>query len=307
MQLKKIIVAGSTNMDMVVKSPRIPVPGETILADNFFMNPGGKGANQAVTIARLGGEVIFLSKVGNDVFGRQLTQLFSDEGVNGFYLLTDEQYPSGVALITVDQGGENSIVVAAGANGHLLPEDLEDAVKEINANSIILMQLEIPIQTIEYLAKYGNDAGSTVILNPAPMNQLSPELMSRIDIITPNQTEAERLSGIKILDITTAKEAAVAIHQKGVKNIVITLGAEGALIYQQDVFTVVPGRKVKALDSTAAGDVFNGALVLALSEGKTLEEAVLFACQAAALSVTKMGAQPSIPYRKELSAGESSD
>lgn len=301
---KKIIVAGSTNMDMVVKSARIPAPGETILADGFFMNPGGKGANQAVTVARLGGEVIFVSKVGNDVFGKQLAQLFSDEGVNGAYLLTDEALPSGVALITVDQQGENSIVVAAGANGHLLPEDLKEVIKEVNPNGIILMQLEIPMRTIEYLAKYGKGSGAMVIVNPAPMHELSTALMGCIDIITPNQTEAERLSGIKILDITSAKEAATAICQKGVKNVVITLGAQGALICQQGVFSVVPARKVKAVDSTAAGDVFNGALALALSEHRTLEEAVTFACQAAARSVTKMGAQASIPYRKELLTGD---
>jgi len=302
MESKKIVVIGSTNMDMVVKTSHIPVPGETVLAGSFFMNPGGKGANQAVTVARLGGEVIFVSKVGNDVFGKQSAQLFDEEGINTFYLLSDDALPSGVALITVDQEGENSIVVASGANANLHPSDLQEAMKEITGARIILMQLEIPMETVQFVARHAAATGASVILNPAPMNTLTPELLHHIDIITPNKTEAEMLSGIKVTDMESARHAAKVIYEKGVKNVVVTMGALGAVICQAGKSTVVAAQKVEAIDTTAAGDVFNGALAVALSEGKDLQEAVRFACTAAAISVTRMGAQPSIPYRNELVA-----
>ena len=301
---KKIIVVGSTNMDMVVKTNHIPVPGETVLAGSFFMNPGGKGANQAVAVARLGGDAVFISKMGNDIFGKQSAQLLNDEGINTFYILSDNDLPSGVALITVDQTGENSIVVASGANANLHPADLENALEEIGRANIILMQLEIPIDTVFFVARYAAGNGVRVILNPAPARELSPELLSHIDIITPNKTEAEMLSGIKVTNIETAKKAAKAIHEKGVKDVVVTMGPLGAVIYQQDKIQVVPAQKMEAIDSTAAGDVFNGALAVALSEGKLLIDAVKFACEAAAISVTRMGAQSSIPYRNELIAAK---
>jgi ribokinase len=303
MESKKIVVVGSTNMDMVVKTGHIPVPGETVLTGSFFMNPGGKGANQAVAIARLGGEVIFISKVGNDVFGKQSSQLFDDEGINTFHILSDDELPSGVALITVDQEGENSIVVASGANANLFPSDLEDALEEIANASIVLMQLEIPMETVEFVAGYAASKGVRVILNPAPMNKLSPELLSHIDIITPNKTEAEMLSGITVTNMESARKAAKAIYEKGIKNVVVTMGPMGAVIYQDGKTTIVPAQKVDAVDTTAAGDVFNGALAVALSEEKTLTEAVQFACMVAAISVTRMGAQSSIPYRNEFIAG----
>ena len=290
-------------MDMVIKTSHIPVPGETVLAGTFFMNPGGKGANQAVSIARLGGEVIFISKVGNDVFGKQAFQLFDEEGMNTSYVLSDNELPSGVALITVDQAGENSIVVASGANANLLPDDLKEAEKEIGQAVMLLMQLEIPMDTVHFAARFAASKGVRVILNPAPMNTLTAELLRYVDVLTPNKTEAEMLSGIKVKNIESAKKAAKAIYEMGVKNVVITMGAAGAVIYQENKTEVVPARKVKALDSTAAGDVFNGALAVALSENKTLTEAVKFACTAAAVSVTRMGAQSSIPYRNELIAG----
>lgn len=300
MNSKKIIVIGSANMDMVVKTSHIPVPGETVLAGSFFMNPGGKGANQAVASARLGGEVAFISKVGNDVFGKQSSQLLDDEGINTFYMLTDGELPSGVALITVDEIGENSIVVAAGANANLLPADLKDALPEIAKAGIVLMQLEIPLETVHFVAKYASSKGVKIILNPAPANTLSLDLLSYIDLITPNQHEAEMISGIKVRSINDAKKAAKIIHEMGVKNVVITLGVLGAVILQESKIQVVPAQKVEAIDTTAAGDVFCGALAVALSESKTLEEAVRFASIAAAISVTRLGAQSSIPYRNEL-------
>lgn len=302
MDSKKIIVIGSTNMDMVVKTSHIPVPGETVLAGSFFMNPGGKGANQAVAIARLGGEVTFISKVGNDVFGKQSSQLLDDEGINTFYMLSDDELPSGVALITVDELGENSIVVASGANGNFFPSDLEDALDEIAKAEIVLMQLEIPLETVHYVAKYAASKGVQVILNPAPANTLCPELLSYIDLITPNQLEAEMISGIKVRNINDAQKAAKAIYKMGVKNIVITLGALGAVICQEGKIQMVAAPKVEAIDTTAAGDAFCGALVVGLSEERTLLESVQFACKVAAISVTRLGAQSSMPYRNEFIA-----
>lgn len=289
-------------MDMVVKTSHIPVPGETVLAGSFFMNPGGKGANQAVTVARLGGEVIFISKVGNDVFGKQSSQLFNDEGINTFYMLSDDELPSGVALITVDQVGENSIVVASGANANFYPADLEDALEEIANAGILLMQLEIPLETVQFLAKYARSRNVKVILNPAPANILIPELLANIDLITPNQKEAEMISGIKVNNIEDARKAAIRIHEMGVKDVVVTMGPLGAVICHNDKIQLVPTIKVDAVDTTAAGDVFSGSLAVALSEGRTLLEAVKFACRVAAISVMRLGAQSSIPYRTEVIA-----
>jgi len=301
---RKIIVVGSTNMDMVVKTDHIPVPGETVLSGSFFMNPGGKGANQAVAVARLGGEAVFISKLGSDIFGKQSFQLLDEEGIDTSHMLSDNDLPSGVAMITVDQSGENSIVVASGANANLHPADLENALDEIGLAGIILMQLEIPMDTVLFVAEYVAGRKAMVILNPAPARDLPAELLSRLDIITPNKTEAEMLSGIKVNNIENAKKAAKAIHEKGVKNVVVTMGPLGAVICQLGKIQVVPAPKANAIDSTAAGDVFNGALAVALSEDKSLTDAVKFACEAAAISVTRLGAQSSIPYRNELIAAK---
>jgi ribokinase len=290
-------------MDMVVKTDHIPALGETVLSGSFFMNPGGKGANQAVAVARMGGDVSFISKMGNDVFGKQFSQLFSDEGINTRHIVSDDDLPSGVALITVDRAGENSIVVASGANANLKPSDIDQDAREKIANScILLMQLEIPLETVEFVAKLASRHGVKVILNPAPVNTLAPELLSNIDIITPNRMEAEMISGIKVVDIESAKQAAKAICEKGVDSVVVTMGSLGSVIYHKEIFTVVPAQVVEAIDTTAAGDVFNGTLAVALSEGNELSAAVDFASRAAAISVTRLGAQQSIPYRNELIA-----
>jgi ribokinase len=299
---KKIVVVGSSNMDMVVKTDHIPEPGETVLSGSFFMNPGGKGANQAVAVARLGGEVLFVSKTGNDVFGKQFSQLFSDEGIDIEYLLSDEDFPSGVALITVDNAGENSIVVASGANANLHSKDMDGALSEIANAGILLVQLEIPMDTVNYVVNYASIHGVKVILNPAPANTLSPELLQCVYILTPNKTEASMISGIEVRDLESAKEAAKAICLKGAQNVVVTMGALGAVICQNGLCSVVDARKVETVDTTAAGDVFNGAIAVAVSEGKSLEDAVDFACEAAAISVTRLGAQASVPYRTELLA-----
>lgn len=304
MKSKNIVVVGSSNMDMVVKTDHIPVPGETVLSGSFFMNAGGKGANQAVAVARLGGEVVFVSKLGNDLFGKQFSQLFNHEGIDTHLIQFDEKLPSGVALITVDKAGENSIVVASGANANLQHTDLQGALPTINAAGILLLQLEIPIETVGYVVEYASANGVRVILNPAPAQLLSPELLSQVDILTPNKTEAGMLADMEVTDLKTASEAARIICEKGVKQVVVTMGSLGAVICENGEISVQAARKVETIDSTAAGDVFNGALAVALAEGKGFKEAVAFACDAASISVTRLGAQSSIPYRNELIASQ---
>lgn len=300
MKLSKILVVGSSNTDMVIKTQHLPRPGETVIGGTFFMNPGGKGANQAVSIARLGGDVSFICKTGSDIFGHQSQQLFQDEGIDTSYIFSDSKNPSGVALITVDEHAENCIVVASGANASLTPADLASADEVIEKCDVVLMQLEIPMKTVEYVAELAYKKNKKVILNPAPAHPLSPKLLSHLYMITPNQTEAEMISGVKINDLETAEEAARAIAQMGVDHVIITLGSKGALVYNSTVTEQVPAFKVKAVDTTGAGDVFNGALALALSEGRAITDAVRFACKAAAISVTRTGAQSSAPYRNEV-------
>lgn len=300
MKKSRIVIIGSTNMDMVVKAPHIPAPGETVLGGAFLMNPGGKGANQAVAVARLGGKANFISKIGTDIFGKQSLQLLEEEGIDTTGLLSDNDNPSGIALITVDQSGENSIVVASGANAHLTAGDVESSLKNFPEAEIFLLQLEIPMETVKFAAQYASSHGIRFILNPAPANSLVAGLFKMIDIITPNAKEAEMLTGITITDNDSARKAAESLHEQGVKNVVITMGKSGAVLLEEGKFYTIPAPSVEAVDTTAAGDVFNGALSVAIAEGKDLEQAVRFACQAASVTVTKMGAQSSIPYRNEL-------
>jgi ribokinase len=295
-----IIVIGSSNTDMVIKSKKLPAPGETILGGTFIMNPGGKGANQAVAAARLGGNVTFITKTGNDIFGSEAKELFSKEKINSSYIVNDEKNPSGVALITVDEHGENSIVVASGSNGTLCEEDISDKVFNNSQSDIFLMQLEIPLSTVEFIAEKASALGNKVILNPAPALQLSDSLLKCLYLITPNETEAEILTGIKVTNVVTAESAAKILHLKGVKNVIITMGSSGAFLSTGSITKLIPVVQVKAVDTTAAGDVFNGALAVSISEGKELDDAVIFANKAAGISVTRMGAQASAPYRKEI-------
>ena len=295
-----IIVIGSSNTDMVIKSKKLPAPGETILGGIFIMNPGGKGANQAVAAARLGGNVTFVTKTGNDMFGSEAVTLFENEKINTDYMVKDPVNPSGVALINVDENGENCIVVASGSNGTLSPFDLRDEIFETDKSDLFLMQLEIPESTVEFVAKKAAGRGNRVILNPAPAHRLSEELLSCLFLITPNETETELLTGIRVYDIASAEKAAAKLYNKGVKNIIITMGASGAYLYSDTISKMIPVVPVKAVDTTAAGDVFNGALAVAISEGKDLSDAVVFANRAASISVTRMGAQASAPYRREI-------
>jgi len=302
MESKKIVVVGSCNTDMVIKADRLPVPGETILGGTFFMNPGGKGANQAVAASRMGGAVTLISKTGNDLFGKQSVMLYAAENIKTDYIFSDPGHPSGVALITVDSNGENCIVVASGANAFLAPSDINKASAEIEGSGLVLMQLEIPIETVEYVAEMAHAKGIKVILNPAPARALSDNLLKNLHIIIPNKSEAEILSGIKVSDIESARQAADIISAKGVGIVIITLGAQGALIKEYDEFHYVAACKVEAVDTTAAGDTFCGSVCVGLSEGKSIQDSVKMAAKASAITVTRMGAQASIPYRNELSA-----
>ena len=297
---KRILIVGSSNTDMVIKTQNFPAPGETILGGRFLMNAGGKGANQAVAAARLGGLVTFVGKIGDDIFGKQAVQQLEDEGINVDFVAVDSENPSGVALITVDRKGENSIVVAPGSNGTLSSADFDKAKAMLSESEFILMQLEIPIPTVEHIAQLAAMEQKKVILNPAPAARLSDQLLKDLYIITPNETEAELLTGIRVTDESTALKASTLLHDKGIEIVVITMGSAGAFLLSDGHHEIISAPKVEAVDTTAAGDTFNGALVVALSEGKTIQQSIAFANKAAAISVTRIGAQSSVPFRKEI-------
>ncbi len=295
-----IVVVGSSNTDMIIKMPRIPKPGETILGGKFNTAAGGKGANQAVAAARAGGDVTLVARVGNDMFGTQAKEGFKKDKINVDHVLTDTEEPSGVALIFVDDKGENSIAVASGANAQLSVKDVENAQDAILSADVLLMQLETPIETIRTAAGIAQDRGVKIILNPAPAQLLDNELLSMLDILTPNETEAELLTGIKVNDIESAKKAGKILLDKGLNIVIITLGSQGALLVTDEETELISGFKVDAMDTTAAGDTFNGALAVGLAEVKELKDAIRFANAAAAISVTKIGAQPSVPSRNVI-------
>ena len=296
----KIVVIGSCNTDMVVKAGRLPVPGETVLGGTFYMNPGGKGANQAIAAARLGAEVTLISKIGYDLFGLQALEIYRSEKINTELIFTDQKSPSGVALISVDSYGENSIIVAPGASRSLSTEDIDKAKSKLEEADIILMQLEVPFETVESAATIAKSYGKKVILNPAPASVLSNSFLSCVHTILPNRIEAEMLSGIKVIDEESAWRAAKAIGEKGIENVVITLGKDGAYVKEKEEYTMIPAKEVETIDTTGAGDVFCGAFSVYLSENHTLTESVEFANAAAALAVTRMGAQSAIPYKREI-------
>lgn len=298
--MKKIIVIGSSNVDMVVRTSHLPAPGETILGGEFFMNQGGKGANQAVAIKRLGGNLIFMAKLGNDVLGRQSVGYFKKEGIDTRYIALDEDSASGVALISVDDHAENSIVVASGANMLLNEQDVDKMLEEMCEGDILLMQLEIPLQTVEYAARKAFGKGVKVVLNPAPARSLPKELFRHLYMVTPNRIEAEMLTGIKIANDADVEKVAEEICAMGVKNVIITLGSKGCLIREEGVSYRIDAFKVEPVDTTAAGDTFNGALCVGLSEGMDLKQAAVMASKASSIAVTRMGAQSSISYREEL-------
>lgn len=299
MKTNKIIVVGSANTDMVVKSKSLPLPGETILGGSFFMNAGGKGANQAVAAARLGGNVILVAKLGNDIFGTQTIAGLQKENINTRYVFVDATAPSGTALIMVNEDGENCIVVAPGANARLFPADIE-LVNELPAAEIILMQLEIPLATIEAVAACVKGNHQKLIINPAPAQPLPDNLLDGLFLITPNETEAALLTGINVTDEASASQAAEIFLNKGVQQVIITMGKQGAYFQNRDERFLTAAPMVKAMDTTAAGDTFSGAIAVALTEKMNWKNAVQFAVQAASIAVTRMGAQASVPYRNEI-------
>jgi ribokinase len=298
--MPKIIVVGSSNTDMVIQSARIPRPGETILGGSFFMNPGGKGANQAVAAARLGGEVHFICKVGQDVFGDMARQQFIHEGIHTEFVISDSDLPSGVALINVDAQGENSITVASGANGALTMSDIEQADALFEVGDVLLIQLETPLETVWDTIKKAHNKGLKVILNPAPAAEIPDEIYPYIFALTPNETETELLTGVEVNSLAKAQEAATILLNKGLSHLLITMGSQGAYYQSAETKNFIPTRQVQAVDTTAAGDCFNGALAVAISKAKEWESSIQFACEAATLSVTKMGAQASMPYLTDI-------
>jgi ribokinase len=271
-----------------------------LLGGEFHITGGGKGANQAVSAARAGGNVAFIARLGQDEFGEQAIAAFVKERINVDHIYRDRKVSTGVALIFVDQHGENSIGVAPGANGRLSSADLKKARKIFTAAGVMVVQLEIPLETVQTAALLASRAGARVILNPAPARALPDALLRYVSILTPNETEAELLTGIKVDSDSAAAKAASILRARGVQTVILTLGARGALVATSDSAQIVPGFKVTAVDTTGAGDVFNGALAVALAEGQPLIDAVRFANAAAALSVTRLGAQPSCPSRREI-------
>ncbi len=296
----RIVVVGSSNTDLVVRAPALPGPGETVLGSSFLIAPGGKGANQAVAAARLGARVTLVVRLGADDFGDRALAALGREGIDTRFVARDAEAASGVALIVVSESGENAIAVAPGANMRLTAADVDRAAPAIREADMLLLQLETPLPTVRHAATLAMKAGVPVILNPAPAAPLAGELLSRVSVLTPNELEAAALTGASAYGVDAARQAAQRLHASGVANVVITLGREGALMEGEAGSGHVPGCTVTAVDTTAAGDAFNGALAVALAEGASLEHAVRFANRAAALSITRPGAQPSLPTREAV-------
>ena len=297
--MKKIVIIGSANLDLTARVRTLPKPGETVGGGILIQANGGKGANQAVAAARLGADVTLLTSLGKDASGEKLAADFVKEGIDTSKIKFSH-IPTGTALIFVDDNAENCIAVAPGSNNDLLPEDVDRIAEDLKEAAFMLIQLEIPMSSVERAVSLAYSFGTKVILNPAPMAPLSRELLSHLWLITPNETEAEKLTGIHIESEDDAGEAAGRLFEQGVENVIITLGSKGSMVCTRRRFEFVPSRPVKAVDTTGAGDCYNGALIAALAEGKDIFQAAHVATQAAAISVTRLGAQTSAPYRIEI-------
>lgn len=300
--MNKLVVLGSVNADHVLQVPSFPRPGETLHGRNYQVIPGGKGANQAVAAARLNADIGFIACVGDDSFGINIRESFKLDGMNIRGVKMQPNCPTGIAMIQVSDSGENSICISAEANAKLTAEAIDPDLQHIRDANYLLMQLETPLDGIVKAAQVAKEARTNVILNPAPARELPDALLSCVDVITPNETEAEVLTGITVSDDASAQLAADALHGKGIEIVMITLGAKGVWLSQNGRGTLIPGFRVQATDTTAAGDTFNGALVTGLLEEMPLESAIKFAHAAAAISVTRFGAQTSIPNREEVDA-----
>jgi ribokinase len=299
--MKKIAVIGSINTDLVVRSATIPRAGQTLMGHSFMTTGGGKGANQAVAAARLGGRVTLVGKVGNDSFGQTAIENFRKEGMDVSHVYRDELTPSGIAVIVVDDLGENIIVVAPGANAGLSINDLLNAEPQIEEADIVLFQLEIPMATVAAGISIAKKYARTVILNPAPAATIPDEILQSVDVIVPNQTEAELLTGVSVIDMATAGTASEYLHAKGIPVVILTMGEQGAYLSSAIFKGMVPGFETgMVIDTVAAGDTFCGGLAIALAKGKPLKQAVEFANAAAGIAVTRAGAQSSIPFEMEV-------
>lgn len=297
---KKLVVLGSVNADHVLSVPRFPKPGETLVGSGYHIAYGGKGANQAVAAGRTGANIAFIACVGGDDIGTRMKEQFARDGMDTQAVMAIDGSTTGVAMIWVSADGENCIGISAGANAELTPARLQPHLPLINEADVLLMQLESPLNTVEAAAQAARAAGTKVILNPAPAQPLSESLLRLIDVITPNETEAQALTGVVVNTEADAQKAANILHDYGIATVLITLGAKGVWLSEQGKGELIPGFRVQAVDTTAAGDTFNGALVTAQLEGKPLRDAIRFAHAAAAISVTRSGAQPSIPLRAEV-------
>jgi ribokinase len=296
----KVVVVGSYNTDLTIKTERIPRTGETIIGGVFSEGGGGKGANQAVAAARAGAKVSFIARVGNDALGKAGVQRLTAEGINTKYIFQDNDVATGVAFIVVDERGENSIVVASGANAKLSSSDIEEAHNELSSADVLLVQLESPIETIHSAIKKSHEKGAMVILNPAPAQALSSKILKDIDVITPNKVEAEMITGIKVSDEKSLQSIVLNFFESGVKNVIITLGSKGMYFGCSESMKLIPAYKVCPVDSTGAGDIFSGSLAAFLAEGMSMENAVKMAAASASISVTRLGAQSSAPNRREI-------
>ncbi|MFM4942663.1 ribokinase [Aeromonas bivalvium] len=298
--MNRLLVLGSVNADHVLRVPHFPRPGETLAGHSYRVVPGGKGANQAVAAARLGAAVSFIARIGDDAIGHQMKTGFAQDGIDVSAVELDDTLPTGIAIIYVSDEGENSIGLSAEANGALTPAVVQGHEAMIAGAHTLLLQLEVPLESVFEAARLATSHGTRVVLNPAPAQPLPAELLALVDLITPNQTEAELLTGVRVTDEASARQAAARFHQMGIGEVMITLGSQGVYCSKGQQQALIAGFRVEAVDTTAAGDTFNGALLAADLAGASFQDAVRFAHGAAALSVTRFGAQSSIPTRQEV-------
>lgn len=296
--MNRIVIVGSSNIDLTMRTGRIPSKGETVIGKDMRMCFGGKGANQAVAACRLGGDVKFITKLGKDAYGKMMSDNLVKEGLDAGGIIIDEERPSGTAWICVDDCGDNTIVVMSGANGAMTPSDIEPFAESIRAAEYVLLQLEIPLETVAHVVDLAFEGGAKVILNPAPAQMIPDSVLSKTWLVVPNEKECSLLCGKNSCE--SPAENAAFLLSRGVGNVIVTLGENGSLLCNRECTVSVPAQKIEAVDTVAAGDTYCGALCVGVSEGMTLPEAMAFATKASGISVTRHGAQSSVPYRHEI-------